>query len=126
KKVDVQANQVIHPLQLREGGFGDEAIIANEVPDDRPVLLLDVRAVVFLPGPAAGKRDAVALTPRQQMAVDEFAAVVAVEPHQRHGQPLAHAMYGAAHALLVLAPDGVEFHPRRPDVDRAERTEVEA
>src|SRR5262249_18302593 len=94
--------------------------------DDRAVLLLDVRSVVLLPGAAAGERDAVALTPRQQMTVDEFAAVVTVEPHQRHRQPLAHAMDRTPHALLVLAPDGLELDPRRRDIDGAERTEVEA
>src|SRR5437763_10187058 len=35
-------------------------------------------------------------------------------------------MDGTANAVLALAPDGFELHPRRGDVDGAERAEVEA
>jgi hypothetical protein len=79
------------------------------------VLLLHVRAVVLLPRAAAGKGDAVALAPRQEVPIDELAAVIAVEADEGHGQAFAHPMHGAPDPLLVLAPDPLELDPRRGD-----------
>src|SRR5439155_12334369 len=59
-----------------------------------------------------------------QALVDELAAGVTIQPEQRHGQALAHAMHPAAHALVPLAPDRLELDPGGGDVHRAERTEV--
>src|SRR5262250_2635357 len=93
--------------------------------DNRAVLLLDMRTVIRLPGAAAGEGNPMPLTPRQQMAVDELAAIVAVKADQWYRQPLPHAMHCAAHALLILAPHRVQLDPGRRDVDGAERTQIE-
>jgi hypothetical protein len=45
----VQAGQRMHTSELGMGGLGREAIIADEVAHDRPVLLLDKGAVILLP-----------------------------------------------------------------------------
>jgi len=107
----VQAGEPIDAPELGIGGGGGEAIIADEVPDHGPVLLLDMGAVVFLPGTTAGKGDAALMTVVVQVLVDELTAVIAVEAEERHGQPLPHAMHAAAHVLVALAPDGLELDP---------------
>ncbi len=58
EEVDVQAGEAIDAGELGIGGFGGEAIIADELPDDGAVLLFDMGAVVLLPGPTAGEGDA--------------------------------------------------------------------
>src|ERR1700741_4983773 len=108
------------------GGLGGEAIIADEVTHDGAVFLLDVSAVIFLPGATAGEGDGVALTIGIEMLVDELGAVVTVEADERHGQELPHAMDSAAHPVLALAPDGLPLHPAGSDIDGAEGAEVEA
>jgi hypothetical protein len=50
EEVHVQPGELIDAGQLRIGSFGSEAIIADELADDGAVLLLDVGAVVLLPG----------------------------------------------------------------------------
>jgi hypothetical protein len=57
EEVDVQAGEPIDAPELGIGGLGGEAIIADELAPDGPVLLLDVGAVVLLPGAAAGEGD---------------------------------------------------------------------
>src|SRR6266851_6552141 len=126
EEVDVQAGEAIDAGELGIGGFGGEAIIADELADDGAVLLFDMGAVVLLPGATAGEGDAALAAVIVQALVDELAAVVAVESEQRHGQALAHAMHAPAHPLVPLAPDGLELDPGGGDVDGAEGAEVEA
>lgn len=47
-----QAQIGIHRVHRREGGRRIVADVAHQLADMRPVLLLDVRVVVFLVGPA--------------------------------------------------------------------------
>jgi hypothetical protein len=63
EEVNVQPSALV---DAREPGIGrarGEAIIADEVAPDGAVLLLDVHAVVLLPGATAGEGDRVATTP---------------------------------------------------------------
>src|SRR5947199_10039256 len=82
--------------------------------------------VVLLPGPAAREGDPLLPTLRVELVIDELRAVVAVEAHEWHRQPLAHVMDRTAHAALPLAPHGFELDPGRRHVHHAERAEVEA
>src|SRR6266851_5238532 len=122
----VEAGEAIDAGELGIGGVGGEAIIADELADDGAVLLFDMGAIVLLPGPTAGEGDAALSAVVVQALVDELAAVIAVEPEERHGQALAHAMHAPAHPLVPLAPDRLELDPGGGDVHGAERTEVKA
>src|SRR5713101_5188396 len=126
EEVDVEAGEAIDAGELGIGGVGGEAIIADELADDGAVLLFDMGAIVLLPGPTAGEGDAALAAVVVQALVDELAAVIAVEPEQRHGQALAHAMQAPAHPLVPLAPDRLELDPGGGDVHGAERTEIKA
>src|ERR1700730_2928775 len=79
EEVHVQAGEAADAGELRIGGPGGEAIIADELPDHRAVLLLDVGVVVLFPGAAVGEGDPLALTPGVERVVDELRAVVAVD-----------------------------------------------
>src|ERR1044071_1655604 len=126
EEVDVQAGEAIDTGELGMGGFGGEAIIADELADDGAVLLFDMGAVVLLPRATPGEGDAALSAVVVKALVDELAAVVAVEAEQRHGQALAHAMHAPAHPLMPLAPDRLELDPGGGDVHGAEGAEVEA
>src|SRR5512144_1467473 len=126
KEVDVEPREPIDAPELCIGRLRGEAIIADELPHDGAVLLLDVGAVVLLPGAAASKGDAPLPAVVVQAVVDELTAVVAIEAEERHGQALPHPMHGPADALVALTPDRVEFDPGGGDVDGAEGAEVEA
>jgi len=103
EEVDVQASQGVDAGQLGIGALGGEAIIADEMADDGPVLLLHMRAVILLPGAAAGEGNALADTVPIQGLVDELRAIVAVEGPQGHGQALPDFMDGSGHAMLSFA-----------------------
>ncbi|MGH7265730.1 MAG: hypothetical protein ACREMB_12895, partial [Candidatus Rokuibacteriota bacterium] len=122
----MQPDQAVDAPELGIGGLGGEAIIADHGPDDRPVLLLDVGAVVLLIGAAAGEGDPQPLAVLVEDAVDELRAVVAVEAEQGDRQLLAHVLDRAADPPLALPPDRVELDPAAGDVDGAEGVEVEA
>src|SRR5262245_11397576 len=126
EKVHMEAGQVVDAGELGIGASGREAIVADELADDGAVLLLDVSAVVFLPGAAAGEGDAMLPAVGIEVLVDELAAVVAVEAHEWHGQSRADAMNAAADALLAFAPDRFELDPGRGDIDGTEGGEIEA
>jgi len=94
--------------------------------DDGPVLWLHMRAVVLLPGAAAGEGDALADTVPIQSLVDELRAVVAIQAPQGPGQTLPDFMAGGGHAMLPFAPDRVQLDPARGDIDGAECAEGRA
>jgi hypothetical protein len=71
EEVDLQTGEPIDAPELGIGGLGGEAVIADEVPDDGPVFLLGVGAVVFLPGPTAGEGDAALPAVVVQALVDD-------------------------------------------------------
>src|SRR4029453_5679317 len=123
EEVDVQAGQAVDALQLRIGGSGREAIIADELADARAVLLFDMGTVVLFPRAAAREGDVLEATIGQERPVDELGAIVAVEPDERDGQARPDAVDGAADPLLPLAPDGFQFDPGRRDIDGAEGAE---
>src|SRR5713226_7523947 len=125
EEVDVQAGEPIDAPELGIGGLGGEAIIADELAHDGPVLLLDVGAVVLFPGAAAGEGDPALPAVVVEALVDALPAVIAVEAEEWHGPALAHAMHAPAHPLVPLAPDGLELDPGGGDVARAERAEIE-
>jgi hypothetical protein len=124
EEVHVEASEAIDAGELRIGGLGREAIIADEAAHDGAVLLLDVGTVVFLVGAAPGEGDVHPLAVVVEDAVDELRAVVAIEA-EGHRQPLLDVMDGAAHAALAFAPDGIELDPAGADVDRAEGVQGE-
>src|SRR5262245_57623949 len=125
EEVHVQPGELVDASELRIGGFGGAAIIADELPDDGAVLLLDVRTVVLLPGAAARKHNALAPPVVEQRAVDELRPVVAVEAGQGHRQAFANLVHAAAPARLALAPQGLQFDPAGRDIDRTEREQEE-
>src|SRR5688572_20766084 len=65
------------------------AYVAQQLADVRPVLLLDVGVVVLLVRAPAGELDLLGLAVVPQMLIDEFRAVVRVDPSEPEGQGLA-------------------------------------
>ena len=55
EEIDVQTGEAIDAGELSRGGFGGEAIIADELADDGAVLLFDMGAVVLLPRATPGE-----------------------------------------------------------------------
>ena len=99
------------------------AIPAQELPHMRPILLLGVRVVVLLVGAPAGEGDLPPAAVLQQERVDEFRAVVRVEPAQREGQGRPELLEGRAHRALGLAPQRAGLYPARQDVRKIQRLE---
>jgi hypothetical protein len=66
-----------------EGGglvIGIAAVAADAFADTIAVFLFDKAGVIFAAGAAAGKPDAVVITPLFDLGIDEFAAVIAIQP----------------------------------------------
>ncbi len=126
EEIGVHAKQAIDAGQLRVGRAGGVAVVADEGADEGTILLLDVRAVVLAVGPTAGKHDALPPAVVVDGAIDELGAVVTVQPAQGDGQAAADLVQGGLDALVVLAPDRVEFDPAGGDIDGAQGMQKEA
>jgi hypothetical protein len=90
-------------------------------PDLGPILLFDMRVVVFLVGAAAGELDGMILTVVEDAGIDELGAVVGVDAKEWKGEGLAHFRQRGAHGALALADGGTGLVPAGVDVDENER-----
>ncbi len=126
EEVDVEASQGVDAGELSIGVASRETIIADKMADDGAVLLLDVGAIVFLPGPATREREALAGAVAVEGLIDELGAVVAVHAAQGDGPAAADLVDGGGHAVLAFAPERLELDPARGDIDGAEGEKEEA
>lgn len=60
------------PVQQFQLTGGVVAVVTGGLSDDVPVLLLDVRAVVLVPGPGPGEGQFFVLAPAVELPVDEL------------------------------------------------------
>ena len=102
------------PVERVHGGHGGGGIVAHvaqELPDVRPVLLLDVGVVVLLVRAPPGELNPVALAVPDEVGVDELGAVIGIDPPQGEGQRLPHRLQRLLHRVLAPAQDGPGLHP---------------
>src|SRR2546430_16890396 len=114
----MQPEQAIHPRELSVRRPRGIAIVADERPDDGPVLLLDVRAVVLAIGATTGEGNPFPKAVVVQRPIDELRAVVAVQPPERDRQAAADLMQRGLDAPVGLSPDGAPPPPPPPHVGR--------
>src|ERR1051325_10855563 len=91
------------------------ALISKRLSDVRPVLLLHMRVVVFLVGPAAGHKDRprALLQPVQDVVIEELSPIVTVQYQQLKGQAGFDILQGGQGPGLPSPPDRPHFHPGR-------------
>ena len=77
------------------------AVIANGMADDRPILLFDMRLIVFLVRARTGKSDLLVQAIAIEQVVDEFTTVIRIDAEQRKGQ-----VFGACAGWLLKLPLG--------------------
>src|SRR5205814_3036995 len=87
--------------------------------------LLDERAVVLLPGAAAREGNALPPAVVIQDAVDEFRAVVAIEPDQGHRQAFPYCLYPRRDPIVTFPPERLQLDPAGRHVDGAQGVQVE-
>ena len=111
----------IERVQRRHGGRRVVAPIPHELPDVRPVFLLDVGVVVLLVRAAAGELNLERLAVAVEMIVDELGAIVGVNAAQPEGQGLPDLLQGRLDAAFPAAEHGPRFDPRRVDIGHVQR-----
>ena len=79
QEVDVVASELVYAFPCCQG-WCFQALVADQSPDDRPILLLDVAAVVLAIGPTAGEGDVLVGAEVQQCGVQELTATIGVQP----------------------------------------------
>ena len=82
------------------------AVIANGVSHNRPVLLLDMRLIVFLVWARTGKSDLLIQAVAVQQIVDELTAIIRIDAEQRKRQSLAHPVDCFRNRLLASGAAG--------------------
>jgi len=107
--------QIVH--QLHHFGI-TQAVIAEQLADTRPILLLDMRVVVRVVGARACELDGllVALEIAQQMPGQEFRAVIAIEPLDLERQCFLNGFDLRHHAICALVPGSPAFRPAGADI----------
>ena len=86
EEIHIEPNRSIQLSELPVGGFPNEAVVPNQLPNDGAVLLLDEALVIGLRHPPAGECDLFAGAIGQHGRVNEFAAIVRIQPKQRERQ----------------------------------------
>ena len=87
----------------------------------RPVLLLNVRIVVFLVRPTSCELNPPPATVTLQMVVDEFRAVVRINAPQGKWQALPHLLHRRHDPGLALSQHRPRLHPTRVDIGHVQR-----
>src|SRR3954466_6617168 len=83
--------------------------------------------LVVLPvGTAAREGEFLLLTPADQVRMEKLAAVIRVDPQERHGQPRPGLLERGEYGGLALAPDAHALRPARGDVGPRQTVQVEA
>src|SRR5688572_15582187 len=93
--------------------------VAEPMPGMRPIFLFHMRVIIAAVGPAArviDRLEPVFLAPAQHVAVDEFAAVVTVDPLPDKGLGPLHIAQLLHGGVLPPAMHGPHFHPGREDI----------
>ena len=123
EEVDVQTQVIVDAVQELQLFLGLEAVIADQMTYHRPVLLLDMRLVVFLVGPGTGEGHPFVLTVTVRDFVDELAAIVRIQSQQGKRQALTHGLDGGKHEMLRAMQDGHTLRPAGGDIGGGERIE---
>ena len=85
KEVDIQAQVLVDALEDGILLIVVQSIIANGMPHHGPVLLLDMGLIIFLVGTRTGKGDLLILAIALEQVIDEFGAIIGVNPEQIEG-----------------------------------------
>ena len=89
----------------------------------RPVLLFNVRIVVFLIRPASCELDPPPAAVALQVVVDEFRAVVGINAPQGKWQALPHLFHRRHDPDLALSQHRPCLHPTRVDIGHIQRVD---
>ncbi|WP_188316577.1 hypothetical protein [Solihabitans fulvus] len=89
------------------------AVIPDRAADYRPVLLLDVAAVVAVARSGPGEGDLLVLAVVEQVVVDELGAVVGVDAQDREREPRGDVLERGQDPLLGLVADGADLGSSR-------------
>jgi hypothetical protein len=116
KAIDLQAQGAIEFPQLPQRGLANEAIIADNLADNRTVLLLHKALVVALARSAAGQGELFALTVGGQLDSDELVAIIRVNPQQGEGQHVSGVGERGDDLILVAVNQGEAFRPSGGDI----------
>src|SRR5581483_8193682 len=111
EEVHVQAQGAVELAQLPIGAFSLETIVADEVADDRAVLLLDEALIVLAGDATPGEADRMLLAVGHQLGVEELAAVVGVEATDREGEQALGAIEGGEDRVLGAIKQGQALGP---------------
>jgi hypothetical protein len=65
--------------ELSIGEFAHEAIIADHLPDNLPVFLLDIALIVAAPRTPSGEGELFLFTESQQLCIDKLGSVVRID-----------------------------------------------
>ncbi len=123
KAVNREAPRAIDCRALPIGRLALESIVADQLADDRAMLLFDGTVVVLPLGPTARAGDPLALTVREDRFVQERAPIVGSKPQQGERQALSSPREGLDDGVLAAMHEREVCRPARGDVGEHEGIE---
>src|SRR6266568_961745 len=124
KTIDIDPQRPVQFGQLSVARFSSEAIIADHLAHNLPVLLFDVALIVASSRTSSGKGDVFLLTENQQLHVDKLCSVVCVDAQQRKGKKLLGSLECSNDRLLTTIEKWETFCPSGSNVSQGQRIEV--
>jgi hypothetical protein len=116
----------IEVIEEIDVSFGLVAVVPDELPDVRPVLLLHMGIVILLARSSPGESDACIVAEPEEVPIDEFPAIIRINALPREGTPSIDRGEGENDPLLCFPKERFLLRPPRGKVgiDKGMRKEA--
>ena len=101
KTIHIDPQRPIEFVELSIGEQALEAVIANHLPDNLPVFLLDIALIVAASRTPSGEGNLFLFTKSQQLHIDKLGAVVRVDPQERKREQLLYSLESSDDGFLT-------------------------
>ena len=126
KEVDLETYEVIQVIETLKSCMGVIAAISHQPTHYWPVLLLNVRIVVFLVGAGTGEFNAIPRAVVVEPVVYEFTPIIRVQAEERKWKACSHMVDSCPNPLLPFIPHSLAFYPSRGHIHHAQCGEIES
>jgi len=103
--------QAVDEVELGGGRWTRITVVADQLPDNAPVFLLDRGLVVLVVGPTPGEGELFVPTVPQETGVEERAPVIRIDVEEREREAFAEGLEGGQDGKLALVRDGCALRP---------------
>src|SRR2546421_8149077 len=123
KTIDIHPQRPVELRQLSVGEFSREAIIADHLPNNLPVLLLHVTLIIAASWAPEGYGDLLLFTKGEQVGIDKLRSIIRVNAQDRKGEQVLSAFQRSNDCLLAFVEQRKAFSPSGSNIGEGQGTQ---